>query len=71
MFAVFDVRPLRVSSTRFAWSLLDKYQISLLPCDIFGNSGCGLLRFSLCEPDEVVAIAAQHICEFVRNEFGQ
>lgn len=71
MFAVLDARPLHVSYTQFAWNLLDKYQISLLPYDSFGNSGRGLLRFSLCEPDEVAAIAAQRICEFMRNEFDQ
>ena len=69
MFAVLDVRPLRVSSTEFAWTLLEKKGVSLLPCDGFGNSGRGLLRISLGEKDDVVVTAAQRICDFVCSEF--
>jgi aspartate/methionine/tyrosine aminotransferase len=69
MFAVLDIRPLQISSTEFAWNLLEKHKVSLLPCDGFGSSGRGLLRISLCEPDGIVVAGAQRICEFVRNEF--
>jgi arginine:pyruvate transaminase len=61
MFVVLDVRPLGVSGLDFAWSLLDRHRVGVLPCDGFGESGRGLLRISLCESDERIVLASQRL----------
>ena len=65
MFAVLDVRPLGLSSAEFAWELLAKQHVSLLPCDGFGASGRGLLRISLCLDEDTMRSAAQRILAHV------
>ncbi len=65
MFVVLDIRELPISSMRFADELLDRYQVSILPCDGFGQMGSGLLRISLCEPEDRLVVAAERIVEYV------
>ncbi|NKB64885.1 MAG: aminotransferase class I/II-fold pyridoxal phosphate-dependent enzyme [Gammaproteobacteria bacterium] len=65
MFVVLDVRSFDVSGQEFAWELLNRHNISILPCDGFGRTGAGLLRVSLCVSDEQMVVACQRIVEFV------
>ena len=67
MFVVFDVRGLNISSRAFASALLDQYDVAILPCDGFGASGAGLLRVSLCAPQEELVVAAERIVEYVES----
>ena len=67
MFVVLDVRGLPVSSQGFARQLLDKFDVAVLPCDGFGNSGAGLVRVSLCVADELLVVACQRIVEYVES----
>jgi arginine:pyruvate transaminase len=66
MYVVLDVRGLEISSRQFARRMLDDYNVSVLPCDGFGQSGKGLIRVSLCAEDEQMKVACDRIAEFVR-----
>lgn len=67
MFALLDVSPLGVSSRDFAWSLLERESVSVLPCDGFGESGRGLVRISLCESEALTREAARRIMNRVAS----
>ncbi len=67
MFVVFDIRKLPISSQDFASKLLDRYDVAVLPCDGFGPSGTGLLRVSLCVPEQQLVVAAGRIVEYVES----
>jgi arginine:pyruvate transaminase len=67
MFAMLDIRALGIDGTTFARTLLDKHNVSLLPCDGFGNSGRGLLRISLCEHEDRLREACQRLCRLVAS----
>ena len=67
MYVVLDIRALPVSSLDFAQQLLDNYDVSVLPCDGFGETGKGLIRISLCAPDEVFKVACQRIIQYVSS----
>lgn len=70
MFIVLDIRDLPVGGFRFADELLDRYQVAILPCEGFGPSGSGLLRISLCAPEEKLVVAAERIVEYVESLRG-
>ena len=67
MFVVFDIRKLPLSSKDFARGLLDQHNVAVLPCDGFGPSGSGLIRVSLCAPEEQLVVAAERIVEYVES----
>lgn len=61
MFVTFDIRKLGISATDFAWRLLDEYQVALLPCIAFGQSGKGILRMNIGESESNLKIACNSI----------
>lgn len=65
MYVVLDVRQTGVTSREFARNMLDRYDVAVLPCDGFGNSGKGLIRISLCAPKDKMEIACERIIEYV------
>lgn len=67
MFVVFDIRKMPISSQDFARELLDKYDVAVLPCDGFGPSGKGLIRVSLCVPEQQLVVAAERIVDYVES----
>ena len=67
MFVVFDIRKLPISSQDFARGLLDQFDVAVLPCDGFGPSGQGLIRVSLCAPEDQLVVAAGRIVEYVES----
>lgn len=71
MFVVLDIRPLAVPATEFAWKMLDEHGVGILPCDGFGESGRGLLRISLCENDDRLALACDRLRVQIEHYFTQ
>ena len=67
MYVVLDVRASGVSSRDFARNMLDQYDVAVLPCDGFGESGRGLIRVSLCVPENKLIIACERIIEYVKT----
>ena len=67
MYVVLDIRGLGISSFEFSKRMLDQHDVSVLACDGFGESGRGLIRISLCAPDEKMILACDRIVEFVAS----
>ena len=65
MYVVLDVRKLPVTSYQFSRDLLDNYDVTVLACDGFGETGKGLIRISLCAEDDNMEIACEKISAYV------
>ena len=65
MYVVLDVRKLPVSSYQFSRDMLDNYDVTVLACDGFGETGKGLIRISLCAEDKNMEIACEKISAYV------
>lgn len=68
MFVLLDVQPLSLSASEFAFALLDKYAVSVLPCDGFGPGGHYLIRIGLCVDGDALRAACEKICHFVHEQ---
>ena len=55
MFVMLDIRHLGIAGQNFCEGLLEQYDVALIPCDGFGESGVGLLRASACDSPEQAA----------------
>ncbi len=67
MFVTFDVRNLNISAVDFAWQLLDEYQVAVLPCRAFGDSGRGILRINIGDSEENLTAACERIADLARK----
>ena len=67
MFVVVDVRNMPVSATDFAWRLLNQYDVAILPCRAFGDSGKGMLRINIGESDANLAVACERIAKLAAD----
>ena len=65
MYVVLNIRSLPVDGQSFARGLLKKHNVTVLPCDGFGETGRGLLRVSLCASDQNLEVACQRIASYV------
>ena len=65
MFVVVDVRGLGVDGRTFAQGFLDQHDVAVLPCDGFGASGAGLLRVSVCEPEDRLREACARLRDYI------
>lgn len=70
MYVALDISRLPVSSRQFARDMLDRHNISVLPCDGFGATGNGLIRVSLCVPEDRLAIACERIVAYISGLAG-
>ncbi len=67
MYVVLDVRNLGVSSQQFSRDMLDHFDVSVLACDGFGETGRGLIRISLCATDDNMKLACQRIHQYAAS----
>ncbi len=67
MFMIFDIRQTSLSAQEFARGLLDRFHVSVLPCDGFGQSCVGLLRISLCVEDDHLKTACDRIRAYLKT----
>lgn len=67
MFLLLDVEPLGVDAFTFAMGLLERQQVSVLPCDGFGPGGRYLVRIGLCVDGDALAGACQRIASFIQD----
>ena len=69
MFVVFDISAMPISARQFARELLERHNVTILPCDGFGTSpACAdLLRVSLCVDDARLVDACGRIIEYVNS----
>ncbi len=61
MFVMVDVRRTGLSGEDFAWRLLERHAVAVMPGESFGTGGAGHLRLSLAVDDAVLAEACRRI----------
>lgn len=67
MFILLDVEPLGLSAHDFAMALLNRENVSVLPCDGFGPGGRHLVRIGLCVDGDQLGTAGRKISRFVQS----
>ncbi|HKX10931.1 MAG TPA: pyridoxal phosphate-dependent aminotransferase [Stellaceae bacterium] len=67
MFVLLDVRETGLGSEGFAYGLLERENVAVLPCDGFGESAVGHLRISLTADETRLADAGQRIVRYARQ----
>ena len=67
IFMLIDVRPTGLSADEFAWGLLDKKNVAVMPADSFSPLTEGFVRISLCEPDDELAEACRRMAHYARQ----
>ncbi len=65
MYIVLDIRQLGVTSYEFSRQMLDRFNVSVLACDGFGATGRGLIRVSLCAPDDKLKLACRRMIAYI------
>lgn len=65
MYVMLDVRAVEPDDEAFAWALLEKEHVAVMPGSSFGEAAAGHIRISLCQPDAVLAEAAMRLKRFV------
>ena len=70
MFVMIDVRGTGLGAEDFAWRLLEKQGVAVLPADTFGPSAAGHVRITFAVADAKLAEACNRIVAFV-DEIGR
>lgn len=65
MYVMLDIRAVEPDCERFAWGLLDREQMAVLPGASYGEAARGHLRISLCKPEALLKEAADRLRRFV------
>jgi arginine:pyruvate transaminase len=71
MFVMVDIRPTGLDAQQFAQLLLDRYQISVLAGDAFGQQAAGHIRLGLVEPVHVLEEACRRIAHLAASLLGK
>ena len=61
MFVMLDVRRTKLSGEEFAWQLLRRENVSVMPGESFGNGGAGHIRIALTVDSEILRDACTRI----------
>ena len=67
MFVLLDVRGTGLGSEAFAYGLLERENVAVLPCDGFGASAVGHLRISLTADEARLADAGRRIVRYAQQ----
>jgi arginine:pyruvate transaminase len=67
MFVLLDVRETGLGSEGFAYGLLERENVAVLPCDGFGASALGHLRISLTADEARLTDAGRRIVRYARQ----
>jgi arginine:pyruvate transaminase len=73
MFCLVDIRPTQCSGEEFAWALLEREQVVVMPGESFGAGGAGHVRVAMTVEASVMTEAARRIrrlAETLRGERG-
>lgn len=68
MFVLLDVEPMGIDAYTFAMELLEKKDVSVLPCDGFGPGGQFLVRIGLCVDGQQLTQACERIKQFIAEK---
>ncbi|HEX7390515.1 MAG TPA: aminotransferase class I/II-fold pyridoxal phosphate-dependent enzyme, partial [Acidiphilium sp.] len=67
MFCLVDVSGTGLGSEDFAWSLLDRAEVAVMPGASFGDRAQDFIRLSLTVPDARIVEACRRIADFART----
>lgn len=67
MFVVVDVTGTGLSGEAYAWELLRKEKVAVMPGSSFGHQAAGFVRISLTVPDEVLEDAVNRMARVANN----
>ncbi len=64
MYVMLDISAIEPDDEKFAWALLDKELVGVMPGSSFGEAAAGHIRISLCQPQAVLEEAAARLRRF-------
>lgn len=64
MYVMLDISSIEPDDEKFAWALLDKEMVGVMPGSSFGEAAAGHIRISLCQPEPVLKDAAARLRRF-------
>ena len=64
MYVMLDIGAIEPDREKFAWALLDKEKVGVMPGSSFGEAAAGHIRVSLCQPEPVLKEAAARLRRF-------
>jgi len=64
MYVMLDISSIEPDDEKFAWALLDKELVGVMPGSSFGEAAAGHIRISLCQPQAVLEEAATRLRRF-------
>ncbi|RUV45460.1 MAG: pyridoxal phosphate-dependent aminotransferase [Mesorhizobium sp.] len=67
MYVMLDISAIEPDDEKFAWALLDKEKIGVMPGSSFGEAAAGHIRISLCQPEPVLQEAALRVRRFASD----
>lgn len=67
MYVMLDIRGVEPDDEAFAWSLLNREQVAVMPGSSFGEAAAGHVRISMCQPEAILAEAAGRLRRFMAS----
>ncbi|TIU59837.1 MAG: aminotransferase class I/II-fold pyridoxal phosphate-dependent enzyme, partial [Mesorhizobium sp.] len=67
MYVMLDISAIEPDDEKFAWGLLDKEKVGVMPGSSFGEAAAGHIRISLCQPEPILKEAALRLRRFASN----
>ncbi|MGB3538075.1 MAG: pyridoxal phosphate-dependent aminotransferase [Mesorhizobium sp.] len=64
MYVMLDISSIEPDDEKFAWALLDKELVGVMPGSSFGDAAAGHIRISLCQPEPILKEAASRLRRF-------
>jgi len=64
MYVMLDISAIEPDDEKFAWALLDKELVGVMPGSSFGEAAAGHIRISLCQPQAILEEAATRLRRF-------
>lgn len=64
MYFMIDIRDITNDAEKFAFALLEKEKLCVMPGDSFGPSAAGHIRISLCQPEDKLREGAERLKRF-------
>ncbi|MFC6489082.1 pyridoxal phosphate-dependent aminotransferase [Nitratireductor sp. GCM10026969] len=65
MYVMLDISEIDPDSEAFAWALLEREQVAVMPGTSFGAAAEGHVRISMCQDESVLREAAGRMCRFI------
>lgn len=70
MYVMLDISAIEPDCEAFAWAFLDAEKVAVMPGSSFGDAARGHIRISLCQPEPVLADAADRLRRFAAAHGG-